>query len=303
MRHIQRLTISGIVLAALAAPSALQAQRGRGGSTGPMRSGGAGRMNVPPAHSPQTGYSLGGPGEPGAVHGANRASTPAGIAANPALSSRAQSMLPPGSSVVAAAEGFRNEADFLTALHASRSLNVPFDRVRQRMTGGDGMPLDKTLRELRPDLDKNAVKRAVKDAGRMAKQDLRESKRHDTGTSMHGESAAAAAIRMNPALEARVTPLLPSGVTLVQASAGFRNTGQFVAALHVSKNLEIPFSELRARMIAGGESLGEAIHAVRPAMGNAGIGAAVRAAGRSAENDAAAESSGAASSGTRGRVQ
>jgi sensor domain CHASE-containing protein len=48
------------------------------------------------------------------------------------------------------------------------------------------------------------------------------------------------------------------------ASAGFRNLGQFVAAVNVSNNLGISFTELKTRMVTDGMSLGQAIQSVRP---------------------------------------
>lgn len=52
----------------------------------------------------------------------------------------------------------------------------------------------------------------------------------------------------NPKLEARLLTLLPPGSNIQDASQGFKNWGQFVAAAHVSNNLNIPFDELKARM-------------------------------------------------------
>jgi hypothetical protein len=52
----------------------------------------------------------------------------------------------------------------------------------------------------------------------------------------------------NPALSARIQPLLPAGFTVATASAGFRNQGEFIAALHVSRNLGIPFDQLKAEL-------------------------------------------------------
>ncbi len=56
--------------------------------------------------------------------------------------------------------------------------------------------------------------------------------------------------------------LMKSGVTipggnLQNACAGFKNLGQCVAALHVSQNLNLSFSDLQTKM--GSESLGKAI--------------------------------------------
>ena len=38
-------------------------------------------------------------------------------------------------------------------------------------------------------------------------------------------------------------------MTLDKASLGFKNQGQFIAALHVSQNLGIPFTELKSHMV------------------------------------------------------
>jgi hypothetical protein len=69
--------------------------------------------------------------------------------------------------------------------------------------------------------------------------------------------------------------LLPASTDIKTAESGFKNYGQFIAALHVSKNLNIPFDQLKAKMIATATSstvqtsstpmsLGKAIHALRP---------------------------------------
>ena len=57
----------------------------------------------------------------------------------------------------------------------------------------------------------------------------------------------------NPKLESRLMaliPNLPPGTTIQDVSGGFKNWGQFVAAVHVSNNLGIPFADLKARMTA-----------------------------------------------------
>lgn len=52
----------------------------------------------------------------------------------------------------------------------------------------------------------------------------------------------------NQRLESRLLALLPPGSTIQTASQGFKNWGQFVAAVHVSNNLGIPFADLKAKM-------------------------------------------------------
>ncbi len=74
-------------------------------------------------------------------------------------------------------------------------------------------------------------------------------------------------ITANPALVTRLQPLVPPGMTLEQAAAGFRNQGQFIAALHVSHNLDIPFAQLKSAMTGPDhESLGRAIHTLKPSV-------------------------------------
>jgi hypothetical protein len=54
-------------------------------------------------------------------------------------------------------------------------------------------------------------------------------------------------------------------MTVETAAAGFRNQGQFIAALHVSRNLGIPFADLKTAMTGPThQSLGQAIQSLRP---------------------------------------
>jgi hypothetical protein len=69
--------------------------------------------------------------------------------------------------------------------------------------------------------------------------------------------------KLNSTLNDRLSPLLPSGMSLTDAASGFKNLGQFVAAVHVSHNLDIPFTDLKDKMTSG-DSLGKAIHALKP---------------------------------------
>jgi hypothetical protein len=46
-----------------------------------------------------------------------------------------------------------------------------------------------------------------------------------------------------------IDPLTGRTMTLDRASLGFKNQGQFIAALHVSQNLGIPFTELKSHMV------------------------------------------------------
>ena len=69
----------------------------------------------------------------------------------------------------------------------------------------------------------------------------------------------------NPQLEQRLQALLP-GMNVSDAASGFKNWGQFVAAAHVSHNLNSPFTSLKAKMIGTPPmSLGQAIQTLKPA--------------------------------------
>jgi len=69
-------------------------------------------------------------------------------------------------------------------------------------------------------------------------------------------------LAQNEKLSARLAAKLP-GADLQQAAGGFKNLGEFVSTVHVAHNLGIPFADLKTR-IGSGQSLGEAIHAIKP---------------------------------------
>ena len=81
-------------------------------------------------------------------------------------------------------------------------------------------------------------------------------------------------LEKNTHLATQLKGLFPPDTDLQLASSGFKNLGQFVAAAHVSKNLGIPFDQLKSKMLGisttAGESgdspvsLGKAIKELRP---------------------------------------
>ena len=90
-------------------------------------------------------------------------------------------------------------------------------------------------------------------------------------------------IASTPGLSKKMPALLPNGMTLNQASMGFKNQGQFIAALHVSRNLGIPFADLKTAMTGPQRlSLGQAIQKLRPSADS-------RTATERAEHQAAAD--------------
>jgi len=86
---------------------------------------------------------------------------------------------------------------------------------------------------------------------------------HDSTHS--GQNSVSERLTSNTKLASKLQGLLPPGTDLQAAAAGFKNLGQFVAAVHVSHNLGIPFDQLKAKMTGeGAESLGKAIHELKP---------------------------------------
>jgi len=87
------------------------------------------------------------------------------LSQNTKLSSNLQSLLPEGTDLQAAAAGFKNLGEFVSAVHVSKNLDIPFDELKAKMTGPDGVILGKAIHELRPDVKAKAeAKRAKKQA-------------------------------------------------------------------------------------------------------------------------------------------
>ena len=89
------------------------------------------------------------------------------------------------------------------------------------------------------------------------------------GGSNNSSASISEKLTDNTKLASKLENLLGPNTTLamLQADAqGFKNLGQFVAAVHVSHNLGIPFDQLKAKMIGPpSESLGKAIDQLKPA--------------------------------------
>lgn len=93
-------------------------------------------------------------------------------------------------------------------------------------------------------------------------------------------------IEQNPQLKAKLTSLLPPNTDLKTAAMGFKNEGQFIAALHVAKNLGLSFTDLKAKMTGPmPESLGKAIHDLKPALSESQAKEEAEKAEKLAKND------------------
>lgn len=179
------------------------------------------------------------------------------VTQNAGLSTQLQPLLPAGDTLAGAAAGFRNQGQFVSALHVAHNLNIPFDQLKAKMTGSDAVSLGKAIQDLRPDLNDKTVKDNTKLADRQTERDLEQS------GSAGKPAPFVTRISSDTALTSRLQGLLPQGVTLQNAATGFKNEGQFIATLEASKNLNLPFADLKDRVTAG-QSLGQAIQGLNP---------------------------------------
>jgi len=150
-----RTAIIPIVMAITACAAApVHAQRGK--PAAPPKVAGRGNMNGAPKAPQTTGA------KPPAADIGQR------IASRPQLSARLLALLPAQMTLEDAAAGFRNQGQFIAALHVSKNLNIPFDQLKTSMTGPEPKSLGKSIKALRPTADADA---AVATAEQQAMQD------------------------------------------------------------------------------------------------------------------------------------
>lgn len=167
---------------------------------------------------------------------------------NTALVARLQPLLPPGMSIDTAAAGFKNQGQFIAALHVARNLSIPFGDLKAALTGHPHESLGQAIQQLKPGVDAKQAERLARFEGKV---DIEESKEnsndnHDTVALKSGPFIKK--LQANTALVARLTPLLPPGLSLADAAKGFHSEHEFIAALHASRNLNIPFAQIKAEM-------------------------------------------------------
>jgi len=158
----------------------------------------------------------------------------------------------------------------------SRNLGIPFSKLKTDMTGDKHLSLGQSIQDLKPSAHATTeTHRAETEADDDVKattttttSSMNKTTKKPTGptsTTTTTLNPIAQKISSHPALAAKVQALLPAGMTLDQASKGFKNQGQFLAALHVSKDLHIPFAQLKSEMTGKDhDSLGTAIHELKP---------------------------------------
>lgn len=96
------------------------------------------------------------------------------LAGNPALAARLQALLPKDITLEAATRGFRSEHLFLSTLHASHNLNIPFDQLKADITGNEHDSVGEAIRNFRPALDLKAIEDEARVAEQQASDDVRE---------------------------------------------------------------------------------------------------------------------------------
>ena len=141
------------------------------GAWGQHGGGVHGAGHTPDFDSPAHSHSS----ETPSTHGSGATNFESRLASNPQLSSRLQALLPQGTALEAAAMGFKNQGQFIAALHVSKNLNIPFDQLKADMTAPNHDSLGRAIHALRPDLDSKQVQNNVKLAENQTKTDVEES--------------------------------------------------------------------------------------------------------------------------------
>src|SRR5579864_1736315 len=134
---------------------------------------------------------------------------------------------------------------------------------------------------------------------------------HDTdasgnsGSKMSDPRTPSELLMQKTQLASKLSSLLPPGTNLQTAASGFKNLGQFVAAVHVSHNLGIPFAQLKCTELATKDacttmngtttvtmtvpskssSLGQAIHTLKPSLSASDSESAAKQAKKKASAD------------------
>jgi hypothetical protein len=155
MKTLNNLLLATLAMGVGAAP--ILAQHGHGA--------GAGHMETPD-HTSQMGAGH----TPAGMH-----DSASQLTHNPALASKLQALLPAGTNIQTAANGFKNLGQFVAAVHVAHNLNIPFDQLKAKMTGPNAESLGHAIHDLEPNLSGQTVKSDVKTGEHQAKQDLEES--------------------------------------------------------------------------------------------------------------------------------
>ncbi len=197
------------------------------------------------------------------------------ISSHPQLASEVGDLLPPNTTLNDAARGFKNQGQFIAALHVSENLGIPFADLKKDMTVKH-MSLGQSIQALKPSVDSTTeAHRGEQEADEDVRSTTSSHTEVEREESEHRLSISQR-ISSNTSLNTKVQGLLPSGLTLQQATSGFTSERQFLLALHASKDLGIPFTQIKGEMTGTDhDSLLRAIQELKPTIDAA---AAVKAA-------------------------
>lgn len=140
-----------------------------------------GRPSTPPGQTnrPATPPARGG-GSPQTPPGHAKAQTPPGqakvaapLVVKPALMSTLQPLLP-GRNITAEAQGFKTLGAFVSAVHVSHNLEIPFDTLKAKIVT-DGATLGSAIQALKPTAN---VKAEVERAEKQARDDIARSNKN-----------------------------------------------------------------------------------------------------------------------------
>lgn len=103
-----------------------------------------------------------------------------------------------------------------------------------------------------------------------------------------GTQDASVQLAHNSGLSTQIAKLFPMGTDLGSMASGFKTLGGFVAAAHAANNMQIPFDQLKTKIVTDGSSLGDAIHSLKPELTQS----AVKTETKKAEDQAKKDTSG-----------
>jgi len=89
---------------------------------------------------------------------------------SPRLASKLQKMLPAGTNLKQSASGFKDERRFISAVHVSNNLRIPFTQLKAKITGKRPVSMEAAIHELRPNLGKARAKAEAEKGERQARE-------------------------------------------------------------------------------------------------------------------------------------
>ena len=93
------------------------------------------------------------------------------LAGNPKLAAKLTGLLPKGTDLQDAAQGFEHVRQFAAVVHVSNNLVFPFDLLKSAMKDGSSKQLRRAIEAVRPDADAEAE---AKKAEQQAKEDMKD---------------------------------------------------------------------------------------------------------------------------------